>query len=411
MSPCDHKAVRCLNHYDTFRKYECLTCGDVVICECERELACASFPHQVRHGSEFGTRKRYQVTGFARGICPECRGESETPHPMAATWGRKGKIERFYWREIQKTHFALARRWLAAHGETVADILEFKARFPEAESSLSREAREHWKTVHRTNPKYDTAEETEASFLAKTPVRTRFIDVPYLQVERDGQQLGKWLNSAGQAVGVEAVAAEWYEQQGYSVLRCERALASGWVATFLAGVIQDPDDPRQRSCLRSSTTGWRSNNRSTPVIAFALPEDFGSSAYYARRGPAIQFELQRLRAAPSLPEEYERRLGLSEGLRDYLWATEEPLLHTTKTALAVLPRAFVLDSIEWLIQDFWNRQPGWPDLLAYRDAEFVFAEVKSPHDSLSREQMNWFRWAINDARVPCELLRVRRVDA
>jgi hypothetical protein len=408
LSACDHSAVRCLNHYDTFRKYECLTCGDILMCECERELALAFLPHQVRYGTEFGIRKRYPVTRFAPGICAACRGESEAPHPKAATWDRKGKVERFYWREIQKTYFALARRWLTASGESVSDILDFKARFPGVDSSLRREAREHWKTVHRTAPKYDTTEETEASFLADTPVPTEVIDVPYVQTERGDQQLGKWLNATGHMVSAEAVAVEWYEGQGYRVLRCERALASGWVATLLARVIQDSEDPRQRMCFRQSTVGWRSDNRSTPLISFSLPEDFGSAAYFDRRRTAIESELQRLRTVPSIADEYERCFDASEGLRDYLWAAGDPPREIARTALGVLPGAFVLDSIDWVIRDFWNRLPGWPDILAYRDDGFLFAEVKSPHDKLSQEQMNWFRWAINSARVPCEILRVRR---
>lgn len=408
MSACDHRNLRCLNQYDTFRKYECLTCGDVLMCECERELAIAFLPHQTHRGSEFGTRKRFRVTGFALGVCPACRDEQEPPHPMAATWGRKGKVERFYWREIQKTYFTLAKGWLAAHGESVNDILDLKARFPEVDDTLRREAHEHWKAAHRKAPKYDMTEETGASFLQETPVPTTVIDVPYVQIARDGQQIGRWLNEAEQAVGVEAIAAEWYAAQGYRVLRCERALPSGWVGTLLARVIQDPDDPRQRTCLRGSTLGWRSDDRSTPLISFSLPEDFGSVAYFERRRSDIERELDALRTVASLVDEYERRFEASEGLRDYLWAADDLPVETARTALAVLPAAFVLDAIDWVIRDFWNRQPGWPDVLAFRDDAFLFAEVKSPHDTLSKDQMNWFRWAINVAQVPCEVLRVRR---
>ncbi len=56
----------------------------------------------------------------------------------------------------------------------------------------------------------------------------------------------------------------------------------------------------------------------------------------------------------------------------------------------------------------WNRQPGWPDLLLQSSSEYRFAEVKSPHDKLSLEQLQWFRWAVTEAEIPCEICRVRR---
>ena len=97
---CTHSKVQCLNHYEIFRKYLCEECRGVFVCRCEKELALTFLPHQVHHAQEYGTRKQFRVTGFAPKMCAECREEIEMPHPRAAIYGQKGKVERYYWREI-----------------------------------------------------------------------------------------------------------------------------------------------------------------------------------------------------------------------------------------------------------------------------------------------------------------------
>jgi len=79
-----------------------------------------------------------------------------------------------------------------------------------------------------------------------------------------------------------------------------------------------------------------------------------------------------------------------------------------RIALRVMPQSLVLKCIGWAVRDFWNRQPGWPDLFVFRTNEFQFVEVKTPHDKLSLEQMSWFKWAIEEAAIPCEIFRLRK---
>lgn len=128
---CEHCRVRCVNHYDTFRKYLCENCGGVFICECECQLAIAFLPHQLKLAVEYGTHEEYQVTGFAPNICAECRGEKEEAHPRAAIYGQKGKVERYYWREIFKTYCEYVLNWLQQNSEQVKDIIKFQSKFPD----------------------------------------------------------------------------------------------------------------------------------------------------------------------------------------------------------------------------------------------------------------------------------------
>src|SRR5258708_6343424 len=121
LAKCNHARSRCLNHYDTFRKYLCEGCGGVYMCECERQLALAFLHHQIQFASEYGTRKIYAVAGFVSGMCAECKGETEKAHPMSATSGRKRKVERYYWREIFKTYCTYILDWLDQNSEQTKD--------------------------------------------------------------------------------------------------------------------------------------------------------------------------------------------------------------------------------------------------------------------------------------------------
>ncbi len=408
MNKCTHHTVDCLNHYDTFRKYLCMECSGIYICDCERELAKAFLPHQIDFAHEYGTRKRFKVKGFAPRLCAECRGEDEEPRPRAAIWGQKGKVERFYWREIFKTKCELALNWLREQGETVQNITEFQTRFPVVSKEIRSKAKQHWQQIHHENPKYNLTERTEAGFLSNIDVPIVEVEAQYVQIAKGNQKIGKWVSPTGRQVSAEDFAEEWYTERSFRVLHCERTLISAWVGTFLANVVQDPSDPRQQECMRHSTRGWRSDRRDTPLISFLLPQDFGSAAYFERRRDEFESAIEQIRKAPNLVDLFVHLLKPSVLLRDYLWVNEDKAIENARGALSILPEETVVASIHWAIQDFWQRQSGWPDLLIYRDSEHRFVEVKSPHDRLSQEQMDWFNWAISNALIPCELFRIKR---
>jgi hypothetical protein len=395
---CGHPNPECINHYEIVRKYRCDDCGGLFICSCERDFALRHLAHQVRFGRVLETQERVPVNGFADRMCAECRGLPEQPHPKAAIYGLKGKVERFYWREIIKTQFELTAE---RYGRSIPPS-------PLEARKIRREALEKWKQVHRKTPKYDMTEQTEASFLREVVIPTRDLLGDYLTVEKDGQRLGKWKTSDGKLMSPEELVAMDAESQGYVVLRCERALISCLTATFLGQTIQDPYDPEVRPTYRGSTVGWTSSNRSTATIEIPLPTDFGTPGYSLRRGDQIQRELAALASGPSLLHAFDERLPFTISLRDYLWVAQPEVVDRTRVALRHLPLRVVLDSLAWVIGHLWARITGWPDLLLLSGDSYRFSEVKSPHDELSAEQMQWFRWARGSAEISCEIVRVRK---
>lgn len=380
------------------------------MCVCEAELAHQFLPHQTKRGTEYGTRKRYPVAGFATGLCPSCRGEVEKPHPMAAVRGRKSKIERFYWREITKTYHAFAHDWLAENKEQVRDIIEFQNRFPEISAELRKQARAYWQKAHRAEPKYDLSEPTQEALHGDVDIPQTIVRATYAQVMRANQKIGKWQNSEGEFVSAEAVAKEFYLSQEWQAYVCERKLISTLYGTFCFTVVQDADDPRIVVGQRGSTRGWTTANRNTKLISIPLPQDFGTPEHFNRRAAEYARLFDFLRGE-SLPDLFERWLEPSENLRDYLWVNDDSAVALARTVVQAVSNVEILKWLEWVARDFWQRQPGWPDLFLARESGFRFAEVKSPHDELSQEQMRWFRWAVGEANIPCEICRIKKGQA
>lgn len=377
------------------------------MCACEEQLALQFLPHQTTHGREFGTQRRHVVAGFVSNLCPSCRGESELPFPMAAVQGRKGKIERFYWREITRSYYGFARKWLAKNGEKVSDIIEFERRFLDLSKTLRKQARQYWQKEHRSNPKYVLSEPTQERLYADLEVPEIDVHAAYVQVQRGGQKLGKWYNSEGELVSAEVVATEFYRSQGWEAHACERKLISILYGTFCFSVVQDSGDSEIVVGYRNSTRGWTNANRETALIGIPLPQDFGSPHHFERRIDEYTQLFGFLRSQ-SLPEVLDDWLEPSESLRDYLWVNDDTAVALARVAVRAIPRVDILRWVEWAARSFWQRQPGWPDLLLTREDGFRFAEVKSPHDSLSQEQLRWFRWALGDAEIPCEVCRIKK---
>ena len=191
-------------------------------------------------------------------------------------------------------------------------------------------------------------------------------------------------------------------------MRCERRLITSWIGTFLSDEIQSLEDDHVKTVYRNSTKGWTKNNRNTQMISILLPYDFGSANFYQRREITIQNSIEKLKREKDLIYLFNNMLARSETLRDYLWVNDDGIVKDTNEVLKILPKETIISCIDWVIRDFWKRQSGWPDLFIFTKNDQCFVEVKSPHDELSLEQMNWFEWAINYSFLKCEICRVKK---
>jgi hypothetical protein len=108
-------------------------------------------------------------------------------------------------------------------------------------------------------------------------------------------------------------------------------------------------------------------------------------------------ELQRL---------FDLWLGPSEDLRQYLSGDQNDQVQVSRQLINILPAIAIIEILQYLIEDYWGRRAGWPDLLVYRDNEFFFAEVKSAADKLGERQERWIRDNHERLRLPFKLVKV-----
>ncbi len=86
-----------------------------------------------------------------------------------------------------------------------------------------------------------------------------------------------------------------------------------------------------------------------------------------------------------LQQSFDRWLGPSEDLRQYLGALDNDQVEIARQLTNILPAVRIVEILQYLIEDYWSRRSGWPDLLAYCENEVLFAEVKHAGSKLGDE--------------------------
>jgi VRR-NUC domain len=128
-----------------------------------------------------------------------------------------------------------------------------------------------------------------------------------------------------------------------------------------------------------------------------------------RRAEAIKKHLSAMICEPlELQRLFNQWLGPSEDLRQYLWAHRNAQIRVARQLIDILASVALVEMLQYLIEDFWGRRAGWPDLLVYRDNEFFFAEVKFLDDKLGKSQERWIRGDRERLRFPFKLVEVLR---
>ena len=126
-----------------------------------------------------------------------------------------------------------------------------------------------------------------------------------------------------------------------------------------------------------------------------------------RRAEAIRKHLSAvIRETRELQRLFDLWLGPSADLRQYLSGDRNDKVQVARQLINILPAAAIIEILRYLIEDYWGRRAGWPDLLVYRDNEFFFAEVKSAGDKLGENQERWIRDNQQRLHFPFKLVEV-----
>ena len=269
--------------------------------------------------------------------------------------------------------------------------------------TFKRNSREYWKKQHKINPLYEYNELSQDEFLKKVDVSIRKIEAKH-KIKDDK---GYWEGKNGELLTPEGIAKEYYESLGFEVYYCERKIISTLVGAFLWTPINDPEDDRLEF-FGIGSRGKYSKNKNSEILWMMLPRDFGSYEFFLRKKENFLEWIELIKSNPLIGQ-YDYFLECSKNLREYLWVYNTESENITRKFLEVVPDNITIKLILWGIEHFWDRQTGWPDLFLVKEKEFLFVEVKTPHDKLSPDQMNWFEWVISNKIFNCEICKIKKI--
>jgi hypothetical protein len=206
--------------------------------------------------------------------------------------------------------------------------------------------------------------------------------------------------------GVEEYARRHFSRLGYSATLLENRPIHVLFATYMWPVIQDPRDRRTRKCGFLDAEAYEAGRKGA-VIWTRLPTDFGKPEYAIRRARQIGDHMAVLAAQQrELLDLFYQWLGPSRVLRNYLGGHRPEHIEAARQLIEAMPADRLIELLRYLIEDYWCRRAGWPDLLVRGKGEFNLVEVKSAGDKLGAAQERWIRHNHRRLHLPFRLVKI-----
>ena len=201
------------------------------------------------------------------------------------------------------------------------------------------------------------------------------------------------------------------EADGWSVMPLESVPFHALFGIMMWLVIQDPSDPQVRMAGFKDRNVYEAGAKA-PMIRRLVPDDFGSEGYGERRKHAIDNHLKIFTAERTdLLWLFDYWRSYSVGLRQYLWVHRESDIERARRVVEILSPHQVLMILRHLVDNYWERFLGWPDLLLHRGDDVLFLEVKSSGDKLSQDQRRWIADNHDRLGLPFKLIKLHRANA
>ncbi|UUO05325.1 VRR-NUC domain-containing protein [Blastopirellula sp. J2-11] len=324
--------------------------------------------------------------------------------PVAEIHGRTTKIKRYYWRELLKRELELYGEWAAVHG--VNPLIASDDAANAARQSAAEQALQEVKRLHETNPKYTfIPEPSQADIISECDVEVVSLQAMYVSDPANRRVRLMWQD---QAINVEDFAQLHFRNEGYDSIALESIPFHVLFGIFMWPVIQDPDDERLEVCCFGDRQAYN-DGEAGEIIRCHKPDDFGKPGYAKRRKEAIEEHFFESVDADNLEWLFEYWLEPSEKLRQYLWAHRAADIEKAQRLIRILPGEVLIAILRYLVDSYWERYLGWPDLLIFRDDDYFFAEVKSSKDKLSIEQKRWISDNHKALKLPFKLVKIHKL--
>jgi hypothetical protein len=371
-----------------------------MICDCDEAFGRRFFSHQLDFGVELETQRRVQVSlGFQKDICNSCRGIPEEAHPVAEIHGRTSKIRRYYWREIFIETTKRFGDWQESDEGQSASPQDIQAK----RKSIENEVTEEIQILHAHSPKYVYIDQSQSEIIDKYQIEVVNLEGIH---EKKPEGYGLGIVDEGGLHSPEEFVSRYFQRLGYDTLFTESIPFHVLFGVFMWIVIQDPKD----TLLQPRGFGDRATYEDASgeiMIWTLLPPDFGTSGYFKRRALDITAHLNWLpKDKDDLLWTFDYWIEPSSGLRNYLWAHQPQDVSRARKIISILPTDVILRILHYLMVDYWRRFCGWPDLLVYKENEFLFIEVKSSRDRLREDQKVWIRGNYEELFLPFKLVKI-----
>jgi hypothetical protein len=285
--------------------------------------AVSFLPHQLDEGTELETQARTPVTaGFQPKICTECRGLPAVTAPVAEIYGRTGKVERYYWRELYFMKEERLANWMSAHPDA-NEVVEGKR--------IEKEVLAELQHLHRTHPKYAFTDLSQDEVIRRYKVDVVRMDASYLA---QGQK-GRVIDDGKEGCSAETFVGDRYEGEGWKGLKLESTPSHVLFGVFMWLLIQDSTDAKVRIVGFGERSAFEARQEGREIWTL-LPEDFGGKAYVARRADKVAEHFELL-SPDELPWLFEYWLEPSADFRNYLWAHRADDVERARRLIEILP--------------------------------------------------------------------------
>jgi VRR-NUC domain len=215
------------------------------------------------------------------------------------------------------------------------------------------------------------------------------------------------IGDGDQTCSVEEYACRHFRRRGYSAVRVENDPVFALFGVLMWPLIQDASDPRRRVV---GAFDRRAVDAAMKIVRTHRPSDFGKPEYGVRRAQAIEKHRSAIICEPQeLRRLFDLWLDPSDDLGLYLGGRRTERIQVARQLIEILPSASIVEMRRYLVEDYWGRRSGWPDLIIFRDNEFFFAEVKSATDKLGTSQQRWLRDS-RERLLPFKLIEVRKME-
>ena len=290
---------------------------------------------------------------------------------------------RYYWRELFFREAELFEEW--RRGQE-GEVNEWGTKAIEVKDGLHKLALEEIKALHLASPKYSYSRVSQEETIRKYSVEVMSLQGQY--VREEGQKKARVMDE-GEAVPVEEFVRRHFERNGHQALIVESRPFHVLFGVFLFLLIQDPADPEVRMVMFGDREAFEKRQPKREITTY-LPSDFGTSGYGVRRALEIKdFFADFPNDREEIIWHFDSSLEISGNFRQYLWAHDREDIAKARLLLDVLPVETIRHILRYLVDDYWGRYLGWPDLIVIRESEFKFVEVKSANDKLSDDQQRW----------------------